>query len=297
MPSLPKKIIVLLATVTALVGLTAAVASAHPAGRSDTTKAGTMSSTMPSTTVRSAKKGGALWYQRGIKASIKDSGISWYYDWDTSPNGVKSPKGVPFVPMIFGAQSVTKAKLKQAQKHGNTLLGFNEPDITSQSNMTVKQALKLWPRLEKTHMRLGSPAVTWAADQDGQWLDRFMMGAKKRGYRVDFITLHWYGSDFNSRRAVNQLKAYVQATHKKYHKPIWVTEYSLSNFDGSPTFPSPSNQAEFATKSTAVLEKLPYVERYAWFSFPTSQNGQDETGLYRPGGAITEPGKAYRAAG
>jgi hypothetical protein len=46
-----------------------------------------------------------------------------------------------------------------------------------------------------------------------------------------------------------------------------------------------------------MLESLSYVEHYAWFAFPTSTNGQDETGLYRPGGAITEPGKAYRAAG
>ncbi len=39
------------------------------------------------------------------------------------------------------------------------LLGFNEPDMSSQSNMTVSDALRLWPRLMATGMRLGSPAV------------------------------------------------------------------------------------------------------------------------------------------
>jgi Glycosyl hydrolase catalytic core len=49
--------------------------------------------------------------------------------------------------------------------------------------------------------------------------------------------------------------------------------------------------------STAMLQKLSYVERYAWFAFPTSTDGTDGTGLYRPGNVPTLAGKAYRAAG
>ena len=37
-----------------------------------------------------------------------------------------------------------------------------------------------------------------------------MAGAGARGYRVDFIALHWYGSDF-SPRATDQLRAYLDA--------------------------------------------------------------------------------------
>ncbi len=118
------------------------------------------------------------------------------------------------------------------------------------------------------------------------------------GSSVDFITLHWYGSDFNSTNATAQLKSYIEATHKKYGKPIWLTEYSLMNFAaGAQKFPSAANQAEFVEKSTKMLESLDYVEHYSWFAFPTSKNGQDETGLYRPGGTLTAPGKAYRSAG
>ena len=43
------------------------------------------------------------------------------------------------------------------------LLGFNEPDLAEQANMTVEKALELWPRLEATGMRLGSPAVACGA--------------------------------------------------------------------------------------------------------------------------------------
>ncbi|GLY28571.1 glycoside hydrolase family protein [Kineosporia sp. NBRC 101731] len=249
-------------------------------------------------TVGSVKKGAALWKQDSITASLKDSGVSWFYNWSPEPQGVSAPAGVDFVPMIWGADSVTSANLAAAQKNGNTLLGFNEPDLGEQSNMTVEKALELWPQLEDTGMRLGSPAVAWGADQDGQWLDKFMAGAKTKGYDVDFITLHWYGSDFTSANATAQLKSYIEAVHRKYGKPIWLTEYSLMNFAaGAQKFPSAANQAEFVTSSTKMLESLSYVEHYSWFAFPTSTNGQDETGLYRPDGSATQPGEAYRVAG
>jgi hypothetical protein len=245
----------------------------------------------------SAKKGASVWKQAGLASSLTSSGVSWMYDWAASPNGMTAPKGVEFVPMIWGKDSVDAATLKTAKKSGSTLLGFNEPDLGAQSNLTVDQALDLWPKLEATKMRLGSPAVAWGADQSGQWLDRFMTGAKSRGYRVDFITLHWYGSDFTTANAVSQLQGYVKATYARYHKPIWITEYALMNFGGTPKLPSAARQAAFVTKSTAMLQKLSYVERYAWFAFPTSTDGTDGTGLYRPGNIPTAMGKAYRAAG
>jgi len=262
-----------------------------------TTSRAAARTTAATTTVTSVKKGASAWKFDGSKKAMTNSGVSWFYNWSADRGGIVAPKAVEFVPMIWGAQSATASTLATAKKNGKILLGFNEPDMSGQANMTVDQALALWPKLEATKMTLGSPAVAWGADQSGQWLDRFMKGARKKGYRVDFITLHWYGSDFKTADAVSQLQAYVKATYAKYHKPIWITEYALMNFSGSPKFPTTSAQAAFITKSTAMLQKLSYVHRYAWFAFPTSTNGADETGLYRPGGVATAAGKAYRAAG
>jgi hypothetical protein len=38
---------------------------------------------------------------------------------------------------------VTDAELNQAKARGTTLLGFNEPDMAGQANMTVERALEL----------------------------------------------------------------------------------------------------------------------------------------------------------
>ncbi|MEV0408193.1 glycosyl hydrolase [Actinoallomurus sp. NPDC050550] len=63
--------------------------------------------------------------------------------------------------------------MKEAKAGGTTLLGFNEPDMAGQANMSVEQALALWPRLQATGMRLGAPAVAFGADRPGGWLDRY----------------------------------------------------------------------------------------------------------------------------
>ncbi|WBQ06408.1 glycoside hydrolase family protein [Kribbella sp. CA-293567] len=239
------------------------------------------------------KKGVSTWYMNGVTQALQDSRVSWYYNWDSGRAGIASPAGVEFVPMIWGPNHVTDQRLNEAKNSGTTLLGFNEPDLAGQSNMTVDQALNLWPRLQATGMRLGSPAVAYGGDRAGGWLDRFLAGARARGYRVDFITLHWYGSDF-SDAAVGHLKSYVDAVWNKYRVKIWLTEFSLIDWStGTARYPTQAQLARFATNSGAMLNAHPAVERYAWFALPTDRSG---TGLYH-GATPNEVGRAYRAIG
>jgi RNA polymerase sigma factor (sigma-70 family) len=267
-------------------------ASAPPTTAKATAAAGPVAA--PPIAAQSAKKGASLWSSfGGSSQALNDVKASWFYNWSADRGGVTAP-AAEFVPMIWGSGSVNTATINKAKGQGKVLLGFNEPDLGSQSNMSVQQALDLWPQLMATGMRLGSPAPAFGAATAGSWFDQFMTGAKTRGYRVDFITLHWYGSDF-SPAAVGQLKNYLQATYNRYHLPIWLTEYALINFSGSPKFPSDAQQAQFVTSSTAMMEGLSYMERYAWFALPSSQTG--DTGLYVNGTMPTAAGVAYRAAG
>jgi RNA polymerase sigma factor (sigma-70 family) len=246
-------------------------------------------------TETSAKKGVSVWKFTGLKAALGDVGAGWYYNWAANNNEVPGPSGVEFVPMIWGKANVTDSTLAQAKSEGKVLLGFNEPDMGGQANMSVDDALAAWPRLEATGMRLGSPAVAYGGDTAGGWLDRFMTGAEQKGLRVDFITLHWYGSDF-SGAAVNQFLGYVDAVHQRYHLPIWVTEYGLMNFSGSPKYPTGAQEAAFIKGSTTGMEDRSYVERYAWFALPAVGDSVDY-GLYEDGDSPTEAGRAYKAAG
>ncbi|MEW2115185.1 glycoside hydrolase family protein [Streptomyces sp. NPDC005474] len=243
-----------------------------------------------------AKKGVSTWSFDGVTPALAASGVSWYYDWGPDHPSITSPCGVEFVPMIWGSTAVFDGSLDKAKSQGSSsLLGFNEPDKAGQSNMSPQEALHLWPKLMATGLSLGSPAVATNAASSGSWLDQFMQGARGLGYRVDFITVHWYGGDFTTPNAVNQLRSYLQAIHNRYQLPIWLTEYALVNYGSGPAYPTTQQQTSFVTASTTMLQSLPYVQRYAWYALPATKPGA--TGLYQPGGTPNETGSAYAAAG
>jgi RNA polymerase sigma factor (sigma-70 family) len=252
-------------------------------------------STAAPATATSVKKGVGTWKFAGIKGALDDVGAGWYYNWSPDNDAMPGPPGVEFVPMIWGSANLTAPTLAKAEREGEVLLGFNEPDMAGQANMSVEDALAAWPKLQRTGMRLGSPAVAYGGDTAGGWLDRFMAGAEARKLRVDFITLHWYGSDFGDA-AAGQFLGYVDAVHRRYGLPVWVTEYGLINFTGSPKYPTGAQQAAFIKRSTAGLERRSFVERYAWFGLPAVGDSVD-FGLYRDATTATDAGKAYRAAG
>lgn len=274
---------VLTALVTAPIALSAvgrtATATAAPATGTAATK----------------KKGVSAWDFNGVTQCLADSRSGWFYTWSSSRGAITVPTGVEFVPMIWGPNSVTDAELNQARQQGTTLLGFNEPDHPGQATMSVTQALDLWPRLQSTGLRLGAPAVATGANVAGGWLDSFLQGAVARGLRVDFIPVHWYGADFNATNATAQLRGYLQSTYDRHKKPLWLTEYALIDWSsGTARYPTQAQQAAFVQQSTAMLQSLPFVERYAWFTLSTSRG--DGTGLYA-GTTATQVGAAYRSVG
>ncbi|GLZ57141.1 sigma-70 family RNA polymerase sigma factor [Micromonospora sp. NBRC 107095] len=245
--------------------------------------------------ISSARKGVGVWNFAGASQALANSKAGWYYTWGTQHPGISTPRGATFVPMIRSAENVTATELARARAAGPYLLTFNEPDLPEQANMTVEQALDLWPQLMATGSRLGSPAVAWGGPDPQGWLDRFMTGAQARGHRVDFITLHWFGADFTTATAVAQLRQYLQAVYQRYRKPIWLTEFALIRFGaGGSQFPSQEQQAAFLTAATAMLGQLPYLQRYAWFGLPATE--KDRSGLFRDGTEATAVGRAFQAA-
>ncbi|WP_309231986.1 glycoside hydrolase family protein [Micromonospora tarensis] len=236
-----------------------------------------------------------MWNFAGASQALANSTAGWYYTWGTQHPGITTPRGATFVPMIRSAANVTAPELARARAAGPYLLTFNEPDLPEQANMTVEQALDLWPQLMATGSKLGSPAVAWGGPDPQGWLDRFMTGAQARGHRVDFVTLHWFGADFTTSTAVDQLRQYLQAVHQRYRKPIWLTEFALIRFGaGGSQFPSQQQQAAFLTAATAMLGQLPYVQRYAWFGLPATD--KDRSGLFSDGTEATVVGRAFQAA-
>ncbi|MCK4565483.1 MAG: glycoside hydrolase family protein [Verrucomicrobia bacterium] len=238
----------------------------------------------------SAKKGFgiALKPNPDWQAKLKKLNVNWFYTWGSKmPEGV--PEGVEYIPMVWGRWSCNDSTMERlaSEKH-KTLLGFNEPDQHDQANMTVEQALDLWPKLMASGMRLGSPA---GVHPDGEWMETFMKEVEQRGYRVDFIAIHsYYGK--NPKHFLKRL----EKIRKMYGRPIWITEFAVADWEAQADKPnrySPEDAYTFMEAVLPALEKLDYVERYTWFSAPKPSHALAPSVLFNKDGSLTKLGRLY----
>jgi hypothetical protein len=111
-------------------GAQQAVAEIGPASGSPSAS-GQPSASASSSTARNGKLGGkkgvSTYEWNGNRAALADVRVSWYYNWAARRENTPGPATVEFVPMIWGASSVTDGNLAQAKRDGTVLLGFNEP--------------------------------------------------------------------------------------------------------------------------------------------------------------------------
>lgn len=218
--------------------------------------------------------------------------VAWFYTWRAQHPG-KVPEGVEFVPMVFGrrgADTDRVAELVNGARNGQyrNLLGFNEPDVKAQANLPVDEAAKLWSRLAATGLRVGSPAPVSALRP---WMQDFMARVEQDGGRVDFIALHWYGGP-HARR----LLLHLERVHQRYGRPIWITEFAVADWDARKTGVSRYTAAEaldFMNQVLPEIERLDYVERYAWFSPSPDSPALAQSALFDREGGLTPLGRRY----
>jgi autotransporter-associated beta strand protein len=201
---------------------------------------------------------------------------NWYYNWGRNPNpGAFSE----FVPMAWSSSSVTNdTSFNQLLGHGSDyILGFNEPERTDQANMTVDQAIALWPKLMSTGKKLVSPAVS--DDAVGRaWLSSFLSEVNRLDLRVDAIAFHWYG-DVRPTNAHTTFLGRVDWFHNNHTNkagqkyPIWVTEFGGIDWTGGVDPVTQEMNARFLTGALPGLDSRSHVQRYAWFGW------RDETSL------------------
>jgi len=214
---------------------------------------------------------------------ISELGLGWYYNWEY----VRSPQldqDFDYIPMIWGENGARDLSRCKIEHPVDCLLGFNEPDNLGQANMSVDLVIDYWPILEGASRRLGSPGAVHA---DREWMLDFMKKAGDKDLRVDFICAHWYDLPDPSI-LLNRL----QSIYELYGMPIWLTEFACVDWDaglGNPCF-TQKDVVHFIETVLPEFEKMPFVERYAWFSggaeYATSH-------LFTDDGSLSIVGEAY----
>jgi len=210
---------------------------------------------------------------------------TWIYTW--SPWNINQQAGLEFIPMFHDPGSATdfvNAYNDGVWKQSSAILFLNEPDM---NGVSPGQAVSLWNQYMQPHAsnyRLGAPAV--ASNSNGMaWLQQFM--SQCGGCKIDFIPLHWYGSDWTA------FTAYVQSMQSTFGKNVWITEWACVQYGSSP----PCDQTSvynFMGATTQWLDQTGYVERWAWFG---AMKNVAATGVPATNGLLTSDGQSRTGLG
>lgn len=205
------------------------------------------------------KKGVAITY--ADCAPVAAVQAYWEYNWENNTAGCP---GVENVPMIWGAANVTKPLGGNSQ----WLMGFNEPDLTSQADISPAFAAELWHQIEQLYpsRKLLAPAPSnnpdgfstnpsWLADFRSAYIS--MYGGPPR---MDGLAVHCYRQSASECITLTSQFGY---TATLWNVPeVWVTEFSFS-------LTSPSNPKQAIREAHTFvnwMEGQPRVTRFAWFA-------------------------------
>jgi len=219
---------------------------------------------------------------------------TWRYDWSASGNTTSAVEYVP-IKQNMGWPGYDEITNKTYVTH---LLGFNEPDHTEQSNVTVDAAVADWPNMLKTGLRVGSPACT-----DFGWLYDFMAKCNAKNYRVDYVAVHAYWGGKSPQSWYNDLK-YI---HERTGRPIWITEWNNgANWTSEGGWPNNTRPllltAGNAAKQLAdikailqVLDTASFIERYSIYNWVEDARALVLNGVITPAGQYYADDKSVMA--
>lgn len=243
-----------------------------------------------------SKKGwvGSTWSSmpEGLKYAFQQADktqSTWYYNWGSSPtidpaNPDAKTYNQEFVPEKWGAGGLWDGVYSiQDATH---LLGYNEPDHSEQSNVTVDKAVEEWPLMMQTGMRLGSPATT-----NYSWLYNFIDKCRKLNYRVDYVVVHAYWGGKSATEWYNDLKT----IHERTGRPVWIKEWNNGANWTKENWPSSqteqyAKQLRDLTAIVYMLDTCSFVERYSLYNWV-----EDKRMVIDKSGSLTPAGEMYAA--
>jgi hypothetical protein len=225
-----------------------------------------------------SKKG---WAGGGLPVTLTNS--TWFYDWNIG--------GIPTndynYALIRHNGGWPAWNDINSKTNSNTLLGFNEPDQVDQANITVDEAIRQWPDMMKSGLRIGSPAP---ANSSNSWLPTFLSKCDSLNYRVDFVAVHCY---WNSRTP-QQWYSGLKAIYDQVKRPLWITEWNNgANWTGEAWPADPAAQFEKQYNDLKgileVLDTTSFVERYSIYNWVENKRAMVLADT------LTKAGKYYAA--
>lgn len=217
---------------------------------------------------KSPKRGVAFSFDRLEDLPLLSPAVSWSYNWGNAQSEEAAlwfdTNDVDFCPMCWNQRFDAEKIRAYVALHPDTkyLLGYNEPNLTDQCNLTPFEAAQYWQEVvalaKELNLKLVSPAMNYGTLEGYgdpiKWLDEFFACEGVSLSDIDAIAVHCYMA------SPSAMKDYIER-FVKYGKPIWVTEFCA----WEKTVGSVEAQMDYMCAVLNYMEQSPLVERYAWF--------------------------------
>jgi hypothetical protein len=215
----------------------------------------------------------------------------WSYAWHGTTLHEWDVEHPRLVQMIWGRDALDK------EITSPYLLGFNEPNLCGQANISPREAAQLWRQIEAEHPDtfLISPApaqpmydeLCQRESRGMEWLVDMVSeyhGLYGEPPRFDAIAFHFYESD-----ASIDFEAYAQQVRERmaqigYAVPLWATEIGSLRV----------NKAQRLRNIFDYVAANEWIERVAWYKIrPDSYDPYLDTSLVDDVGNLTDLGEAW----
>ncbi|KAH9007065.1 glycosyl hydrolase catalytic core-domain-containing protein [Lactarius hatsudake] len=187
--------------------------------------------------------------------------LTKYVDVDVSKCGFK------FIPHVWGADDAYKAPGILVAGYADIVFTFNEPELSSQSNLAVDQAVSLFMQYVNPLQHLGyqiiSPACT-NSPTGFAWIQSFVKKCRQQGGKLDGIATHFY--DTSSQNLINFMENFIKAFPGD---EIWLTEYAAQDYSGKNQQLDYNGIKAFVEETTNYMQGKSEIKAYFYFGAMT----------------------------
>ncbi|KAI9448274.1 glycosyl hydrolase catalytic core-domain-containing protein [Lactarius indigo] len=171
--------------------------------------------------------------------------------------------GFEFIPHVWGANDAYKAPGILVAGYAKRVFLFNEPELASQSNLGVDQAVQLFMEYVAPLTHLGyeiiSPACT-NSPTGFAWIQSFVKKARQQGGKLDGIATHFYGVTVAS--FINFMENFMKAFPGD---EIWLTEYAAQDYSGQNQQLNYNEIKAFLEQTTNYMKGKSQIRAYFYF--------------------------------
>jgi hypothetical protein len=237
-------------------------------------------------------------------------GVSWYYNWGTTPLTVPNGVAIEFIPMVWNGSSgflSGSTGLSNYLSAGNLpteVFALNEPNFTSQANMTPSNSAVTFKQVEAIcafynipviapHMAIGSPAnqsITAYDPIQGSNVTYTSQAPYLAAFEYYCGATNLAGMGTHSYGGYGEITGITGTMNTDYPtQTVWLTEF---NGSGAGITNNAAVVLANLIPSVDYCERTPWIKGYSWFM--SRITGDPYNSLLSSASAVlTAAGQAY----